>query len=64
MNMFPKTDTAFFMVSLDVFLVMLIIDAKEDGDMAVADIAGVYLYVEMDDFTTMQINRDKVKIMC
>ena len=62
--MFPKTEMASFMVSLDALLVTLIIGTNKCRDMTMPDVAEMYLHAEMDDFVIMLLTRNEVNIIC
>jgi hypothetical protein len=45
-------------------MLSLIIDAAEQRDVAIADIVGAYLCVDMQDFTLLKLEGESVDIMC
>ena len=49
----------------DALVLSIITDAHEERDvLATADVAGVYLKADMDDFVSMKVTNDSVDILC
>jgi hypothetical protein len=63
-NLFTKDETASPTTSADALLMSLIVDAKEDRDVATADIFGAYINADMTDFTLLRLTGKEVDIMC
>jgi hypothetical protein len=50
---------------VDAFLLLILMsDAMENWDVAIADVAGAYLHAKMDDFMVMRIVGREAKLMC
>ncbi|KAG7347353.1 reverse transcriptase RNA-dependent DNA polymerase [Nitzschia inconspicua] len=62
--LYPKEATTSPTISIDALLVSLMIDAKEQRDVAMADVEGAFLHAWMDDFVLMKITGQSVDIMC
>ncbi|KAG7372416.1 reverse transcriptase RNA-dependent DNA polymerase [Nitzschia inconspicua] len=62
--LYSKEATASPTISIDALLVSLMIDAKEQRDVAMADVEGAFLHAWMDDFVLMKITGQSVDIMC
>ena len=58
-----KEEAASPTVSLDSLLITLLIDAKEDRDVATADVVGAYLNAYMEDFVVVKLVGDEVDII-
>ena len=52
------------MVSLEALLLSLMIDAKEERDVAREDVSGAFLHGDMDDFVILKMVRNAVDILC
>ncbi len=63
-SLYDKSETASPTVSIDALMLSLMIDAKEGCNVAMADVAGAYLKVDMDDFVIMKFTGKAVRIMC
>ena len=59
----PREDAASPTVGLDSLMLTLMIDAKEQRDVATADVAGAFLHGKMDDFVTIKLIDEEVDIM-
>ena len=51
-------------VHLESLLMSLMIDAKEERDVATADIVGAYLLADMDDYVIIKLTEESADIMC
>ena len=51
-------------MSTDALLLPLLIDAKENRDVAVTDTEGAYLHANMDNYTLLKLTGVDVDIMC
>jgi hypothetical protein len=63
-NMYDKSETASPTVGADSLMVSIIVDAYEQRDVGIADIAGAYLKASMKDFTIMKFTGASVDILC
>ena len=61
---YTKEETASPTMSTDALLLSLLIDAKEERDVATADVVGAYLNADMEDFVLMRLVGDAVDILC
>ncbi|KAG7373305.1 reverse transcriptase RNA-dependent DNA polymerase [Nitzschia inconspicua] len=62
--LYSKEATTSPTISIDALLVSLMINAKEQRDVAMADVEGAFLHAWMDDFVLMKITGQSVDIMC
>ena len=51
-------------IQLESLLLFLMIDAFEKRDVATADVVGVYLMANMEDFVLVKLTGESVDIMC
>mgnify|MGYP003345212675 CR=1 FL=1 len=58
-----KEEAASPTVSLDSLLITLLIDAREERDVATADVVGAYLNAYMEDFVVVKLVGDEVDII-
>ena len=63
-SLYEKSQTASPAVATDALLLTILVDAKEDRDVGIADVAGAYLKALMDDFVLMKFTGDSVDILC
>ena len=61
---FTRKETHSPTVSLDAFMITLLVDAFEGRDVAFADVPGAYLHAKMKDFVAMIITGEEVDILC
>jgi hypothetical protein len=62
--LYKKHETASPTVSTDALLLTVAIDANEERDVAMADVAGAYLKADMTDFDLMKFVDESVDILC
>ena len=60
----PREDAASPTIKLESLLMSLMIDAKENRDVATADIVGAYPLVDMKDNVIVKLTGNSVGIMC
>lgn len=60
----PREEASSPTIQLESLIMSLTIDAKEDRDVATADIAGAYLLAEMKDKVIVKLKGEAVDIMC
>ena len=63
-NRYNKDEISSPTVSMDAFFISLLIDAKEERAVNVADVAGAYLHAFMEDVVHMRIEGNEVDLMC
>jgi hypothetical protein len=63
-QLYTKDQTSSPMVSTDALMILILIDAWERRDVATADVEGVYLHADLDDFTLLKLEGESVIIMC
>ena len=51
-------------VQLESLMMSLIIDAKEERDVATADVVGAYLLADLNDHVIIKFTGESVKVMC
>ena len=59
-----KEDTSSPAIQLESLLLTLMVDAKEQRDVATADISGAYLLADMKDFVLIRLEGESAEIMC
>ena len=59
-----KEESASPTVSLEGLILSMLIDAREERDIATADVSGAYLHANMDDFVIVKLTGQTVDIMC
>jgi hypothetical protein len=62
-SLFEKPETSSPTVANNALMYSILIDTKERGDVATADIVGAYLNADMDHFTLMNITGEAIGIM-
>jgi hypothetical protein len=62
--LFTKDQTTSPTVTTDALMMTIMIEAKEQRDVATADVVGAYLNANMDDYTLLKITGASVDIMC
>jgi Reverse transcriptase (RNA-dependent DNA polymerase) len=63
-TLYPREETASPTMSNEALFLSLLIDAKENRDVGIADVQGAYLNADMNDFVLMRISGQAVKIFC
>jgi len=58
---FNKEDTSSPAMSLEAFIVTLVVDAMEDRDVAITDVAGAFLKAEMPDYVIIRLHGSSLK---
>ena len=58
---FNKEDTSSPTMSLEAFIVTLVIDAIENRDVHITDVIGAFLKAEMPDYVLIRLNGSSVK---
>ena len=58
---FNKEDTSSPALSLEAFIVSLVIDALENRDVAITDVAGAFLKAEMPDYVLIRLHGSSLK---
>lgn len=61
---FTREETHSPTVSLDAFMITLLVNALEGRDVTFADVPGEYLHAKMKDFVAMIITGEEVDILC
>jgi hypothetical protein len=62
--LYTKDETSSPTVLTDDFMMSVMIDACEDRDVAMADVAGAYLHAFLEDFTLLKLEGESVEILC
>ena len=60
----PKKDAASPTIHLESLIVSLLIDAKENRDVAICDVVGAYLLAKMDDLVYVKLTGKAVDVLC
>ena len=63
-KIFSKDETTLPTVLLEVLLMSLMVDTKEERDVGTADGGGAFLHRDMDDFVILKMVGNAVNIMC
>jgi len=61
---YTEEETTSPTVSTDALMISLMIDAKEQRDVATADVEGAYSHADMEDFFLSKLVGKAVNIMC
>ena len=59
-----KEDVTSSTIHMESLLMSLIIDAREDRNIATADVVRVYLLTTMEDYVLLRLTGDTVNMMC
>jgi hypothetical protein len=62
--MYTKDKTTSPTVSTDALMLSIMINACEQRDVAMADVAGAYLHADLEDYTLLKRKGESVDIMC
>ena len=63
-HLYSKEQSTSPTISHDAMMISLVIDAIEGRDVAIADIAGAYLFADMDEYILLRLTGQSVDLLC